>query len=47
MFAAICVLGAFIEVCFIPETKGKNLYAVEENEMKEMNNLSDTQSMIK
>lgn len=47
IFAIICIFGAIIEIFFIPETKGKNLYAQDEKEAKEMKDSSDTQSIIK
>ena len=40
IFASICVVGAFVEIFFIPETKGKNLYSADDNELRELNNLA-------
>ena len=40
IFASICVVGAFVEIFFIPETKGKNLYSSEESELRELDNLA-------
>jgi hypothetical protein len=47
MFAFICICGALIEIFFIPETRGKNLYAEDNRELKEMNDMSDKQTMVK